>query len=350
MPDAFGKDRLLRIIDANANRAREAMRVLEDAARFALDDATLARRAKLLRHDLRQTMDRLPAHLHIERHRDTPGDVGTAISANAERQRADLPQVAIAAGKRLSESLRCLEEFGKTIDPMFAEQIEQLRYRGYDVESDLHKQLARRGGMKQWRLCVIITEALCTHHPWSDTARAALDGGADCLQLREKQLDDDARLARARKLVHLAGERADVIVNDRVDLALACGAAGVHLGEHDLPIDQARQIAGRALVIGASTHNLAEAKRAIAEGADYCGVGAMFATDTKQRRPSGVKYLRAFVKHFPGVAHLAIGGITPENLGELVDAGCGGVAVSRVVCSARRPATVVRKLKRALPK
>jgi thiamine-phosphate pyrophosphorylase len=267
----------------------------------------------------------------------------------SEQCRANLPGVAIAAGKRLSESLRCLEEYGKLIDAAFAARIEQLRYRGYAIESALHERLGA-GGAKQWRVCVLITESLCTHRAWLDVARAALDGGADCLQLREKRLDDAELLSRARKLIHSAKGRADVIVNDRADIALAAGAAGVHLGQGDLPIADVRRMAGRSLLIGASTHSIAEAKHAVAAGCDYCGVGAMFATTTKDRRPSGIKYLRAYLKSFPHVPHLAIGGITSDNINELVEAGCRGVAVSAAVCGATRPATVVRRLRHALPK
>ena len=99
---------LPRLLDANANRAREALRVLEDVARFHLNDGSLSGEAKAMRHDLRAVLDRLPAGW-IEANRDTPGDVGTMIKTVAERERRDLHEVAIAAGKRLSEALRSLE-------------------------------------------------------------------------------------------------------------------------------------------------------------------------------------------------------------------------------------------------
>jgi len=334
-----------RLIDANANRAREAMRVMEDAARFALDDATLSEALKALRHDFAAA---LRAFGDVTLHRDTAGDVGTAINHDAERSRPSVAAVATAAGKRLSEALRACEEYGKTIAPDAAAKIEAVRYRGYDIETRLNARLARPDP-RQWRLCVLITESLCAHHDWFDVARQALDGGADCLQLREKDLEAGELLDRARRLRERVGRHpAALIVNDRPDIAVLADAHGVHLGAGDLPIEPTRRLIGHGPLIGASTHNLAEAKRAINAGADYCGVGAMFPTMTKQRKPSGIDYLKRFIRDFPGVPHLAIGGIGPDNVEQVVEAGARAVAVSGCVCAAKRPATVVRRLLRML--
>jgi len=220
--------RIERLLDANANRAREAVRVMEDAARFLLDDAPLARDLKTFRHDFADAMRRVPG---VELSRDTPGDVGTAVTTEAERTRRSVHDVATAAGKRLSEALRCLEEFGKLTDPAWAASIEKLRYRGYELERRLVAALGAPH-RRQWRLCVIVTESLCEDHAVLDVARAALDGGADCLQLREKSMDAGPLLDRAvalRELTDAAG--ATLIVNDRPDVASLAGAAGV---EHRL--------------------------------------------------------------------------------------------------------------------
>jgi len=336
-----------RIIDANANRAREAMRVMEDAARFALDDSSLSEDLKSLRHDLRRALERLPDGW-IEANRDTPGDVGTAVTTEGEKSRAGLADIVIAAGKRLGEAMRVIEEAGKTVDPAFAAQIEALRYRAYDIEQRLQLRLGT-GRARQWRICVLLTESICKR-PWEDVLRAIIDGGADCIQVREKEMDGALlaqRVARAIKLARPAG--VSVIVNDRADIALAMGADGVHVGEHDLSIHDVRRIAGRTLLVGASTHDPDEAKAAVEVGADYCGVGAMFATAIKpERTPSGPEYLRAFIERYPNTPHLAIGGVGPENIDQLVEAGCRGVAVSSAVCGADEPAAVVRSLREAI--
>lgn len=342
-----------RLLDANANRAREAMRVMEDAARFLLDDAKLSADLKQLRHDFAGCVKVLSRFARgLELHRDTPGDVGTRIGTESEKRRRSTRDVVTAAAKRLTEALRCLEEYGKLYCPITAERLEQLRYRAYTLEKRLHEELGASGA-RQWKLCVVLTESLCTHHKWLDVAKASLDAGADCLQLREKNLTDKQLLDRAVQLCDLVYQYGakkharlypSVIVNDRPDIAWAAFADGLHLGEHDLPVARTRQIVGPDLCIGFSTHNLKEAAAAIQEGADYCGVGAVFPTTTKQRKPSGLKYLKQFLAKYPDQPHLAIGGITPDNVRQVADAGAQGVAVSSAVCAANKPGVVAGKL------
>lgn len=333
-----------RILDANANRAREALRVLEECARFLLGHAELAGRCKALRHDLASALQPLASTLASAR--DAAGDVGTAISTASEGERAGARAVAVANAKRLTEALRAIEEFGKTIDPAVSARVEALRYRAYDLERDLLLALPT-GRMVQPKLCVLITASLCTHHPWETVAERALAGGADMLQLREKDLDGGELVARARTLVAMArAHGALMIVNDRVDVALAAGADGVHLGQGDLPLADARALAGDRLLIGVSTSTLDQAVAAKRGGADYCGVGPMFPTTTKHKPAiAGLEAIRRYAEHDPALpAHLAIGGITPENIEGVLDAGAAGVAVSGCVCSADDPRGMCEKL------
>lgn len=340
-------DPLLRILDANANRAREALRVMEDAARFALEDNALIEGIKSLRHELRIALSQ-PA---IDRAlllsaRGSTSDPGRDIKTDAELSRQGLPDIAAAAASRLTEALRSIEESAKALgaDPR---PIELLRYQAYEAEKQLSLRLAT-GRARQWRLCILITESLCTPHHWLEVARAAIAGGADCLQLREKGLDGRELLHRARTLRAIAHEpRCSLIINDRPDIALLAGADGVHLGQTDLAAEEARKLVGFRLLIGVSTTNLEQARSAAQAGADYCGVGAMFATTTKHKpQLSGAAYLRQYVGDAVASQrpHLAIGGITPENLPELVAAGCRGIAVSNAVCSAPDPEAVCRSL------
>ncbi|HZW06797.1 MAG TPA: thiamine phosphate synthase, partial [Phycisphaerales bacterium] len=331
----------LRMIDANANRAAEGLRVMEDVARFALDHAELAALCKGARHDLRSALEGVPGgRLGMLASRDTPGDVGTSIKAEGtETVRASLNAVAAAAAGRVMEGLRAIEETAKVVAPAAAGAVERVRYRVYEIDKRLGLALGTGRGA-QWRLCVLITESLCKR-PWLDVARGAIEGGADCLQLREKGLADGELLKRATALVELARGRAAVIVNDRADIALAAGADGVHLGQEDAPVSAVRALAGDRLLVGVSTHDLGEARRALRDGADYVGVGAMFPTATKAREASGVAYLRAFLevtRETRPLPHLAIGGITAANIGQLVEAGCRGVAVSSTACGSDDPA------------
>lgn len=343
----------LRMIDANANRAAEGLRVMEDVARFGLDHPVLSGLCKRVRHDLRTALAGLPGgRLGLLAARDTPGDVGTSIKAEkTELARGSLNAVTASAGGRVMEALRAVEEGAKLVEQggRVAAAVEGLRYRVYEIDKQLGLALGT-GRAPQWRVCVLITEALC-RRPWFDVAQASLEGGADCLQLREKDLPDGELLTRARSLVKLAKGKASVIVNDRADIALAAGADGVHLGQGDAPVSAVRAIAGDRLLVGVSTHDVLEAKRALHDGADYVGVGAMFPTPTKEREVSGAAYLRAFLELVGGtrsLPHLAIGGITPENLGTLVAIGCSGVAVSAAVCSSDDPGGACRRLRELL--
>lgn len=353
---SLGVNGLARLIDANANRAREALRVLEDLARFTLDDPALCGGLKALRHDLRAAVDGLAA-LGIDRgmllaNRDTEGDVGTGIDTAGETRRAGLRDVALAAGGRLSEALRAIEESTKALGRAAGDEsaaasrgFETLRYRAYTLEQQLALALGA-GRTPQWRLCVLVTGSMCARE-WMEVAEGAIEGGADCLQLRERELPDRELLARARALVELARpQRVAVVINDRPDVALLAGADGVHLGQTDLPVQAARRLGGDRLLIGASTTNLDQARAAVRAGADYCGVGPMFPTKTKEKATAGPAYLRDYLAD-PVLAarpHLAIGGITPDNISGLASSGCRGIAVSAVVCAAKDPAAVCRAL------
>ncbi len=207
-----------------------------------------------------------------------------------------------------------------------------------------------RSTKPQWRLCVLISEALCPAGDWLAVAEAitsakARHRKADCIQLREKTTDDHELLRRAQQLVSLCRPRGvAIVINDRPDIALLARADGVHLGQDDLPCARVRELVSDKLLIGVSTANLDQAQRALKDDADYCGVGPMFPTTTKDKPTiAGVDYLQQYLA-WGKLPHLAIGGITPANTTQLVDAGARGVAVSSAVCSASDPQAAVDEL------
>lgn len=335
-----------RILDANANRAREALRVLDDAARFLLDEPGLTRGFKALRHDLVAVIELLPEGA-LAAARDSAGDVGRTLSVPAELTRRDARDVAERAAGRLTESLRSLEEYGKTIDVDFAQKIESLRYVAYELTGALLARLPAR--MVAWRVCVLVTQASC-RCPWEQVVNGAVAGGADCIQVREKTLSDDALLKRIERTIELARPHGvAVVVNDRVDLALAAGADGVHLGEGDMPVARARALAGGRLLIGASAHTIEQADAALAATADVCGLGTLFPSATKpDLMARGTPLLVGFLERHPEAAHLAIGGIDAARARELADLGCRGVAVSSAVCGAESPEDATRAIVEAM--
>ncbi len=340
---------VLRIIDANINRAREALRVTEDYARFVLNDESICSEIKALRHELARAMGGISSDALLWR--NTPGDVGTSVKTNSEQHRDDLAHVVTAAGKRLGEALRTIEEYLKTIDVEAAGAVERMRYRFYDVEQRLALTLRPAACcLADARLYVLITESACKR-PWLETALLAIQGGADCLQLREKELDDGELLRRAGALVELCREHKVIsIINDRPDIALLSGADGVHLGQQDLPARDVRKLVGASKIIGVSTHNLDQAKQAVLDSADYIGVGPFFKSSTKPRDfVAGPEYARQVVQQIK-ITRVAIGGIMQHNVDAVLATGLKAIAVTADVGQSEDPRSSAAALKTALLK
>ena len=176
---------------------------------------------------------------------------------------------------------------------------------------------------------------------------AALKGGATCVQLREKNLADSSVLAEAREISALCKQyRVPFILNDNVALAAQCGADGVHLGQEDMDPAEARRILGPDAIIGVSAHNVAEAKAAVAAGADYLGCGAMFATTTKTNVTALPKETLQAICAAVGVPVVAIGGISKQNLLSLAHCGEAGVALVSAIFAAEDIEKECRELRR----
>ena len=336
-----------RVLDANANRAREALRVAEEAARFALERPDLAEALKRARHDLRAALGRLDPRKLLQA-RDTAGDIGTGLATDAEGRRDGTPDVARAAFKRLTEALRAIEEYSKTVHAGVAPAVERLRYRAYDLEKRFEEASRPAGRLAAGGLCVLVTESLC-RRSWEEVLRGALAGGAAAIQVREKAMPDGALLERARQVARAAHEAgALAIVNDRPDLAVLAAADGVHVGLEDLAPQQARRIVGPDRIVGTSTHSLAQALAAAEAGADYIGCGPMFQSTTKPQEVIPGPALAAEVTATVGLPVMAIGGITAASAAQVLAAGAGWLAVSSAVCAAEDPEAETRRLVAAI--
>ncbi len=327
-----------RIIDANFNRVREALRVMEDFARFHLNSNHLSARVKSLRHELCAAIGKLDAGLLLAS-RDTPGDVGTNVKIDNQLSRSSLTDCLTAASRRASEGLRTLSETIQTIDPSLASRLESIRYACYTLGKDITLAASARSKMGAVRLYVIITSSLP-----SDIIRLTQQccrGGANCLQLRAKQIPDDQLLAIATEFAGICREHGVVsIINDRVDIAAICGADGIHLGQNDLPASAARRLQLSPLIIGKSTHNVKQLQAAIDERADYVGLGPVFPTQTKPEiEIAGLDYLKQAVPLLgeSGTPAVAVGGITLDNIEKVRAAGINAVAVGSAIINAREP-------------
>ncbi|MBC5795246.1 MAG: thiamine phosphate synthase [Sphaerospermopsis sp.] len=322
-----------RILDANLDRAREGLRIIEEWCRFGLNDAQLAEDCKHLRQEVSKWHT-----AQIRAARDTPGDIGTDLTHPQEEQRSSITSLLQANFCRIQEALRVLEEYGKLHDAEMGKTFKQMRYQVYTLESTL---MGYQRHQLLWRSRLYLVTSPVDN--LLETVEACLKGGLTLLQYREKSADDVIRLDRARKLRQLCHDYGALfIINDRIDLALAVDADGVHLGQQDLPIAVARQLLGPQRLIGRSTTNQKEMQGAIAEGADYIGVGPVYETPTKAgKAAAGLDYVRYAAKNCQ-IPWFAIGGIDASNINDVMDAGAQRVAVVRSLMQAEQPTLVTQ--------
>lgn len=322
---------IYRILDANLDRAREGLRIIEEWCRFGLNHSQFTEECKQLRQEIAQWHSDT-----IRAARDTSNDLGTALSHPREEQRSSVAHVLRVNFCRIQEALRVLEEYGKIESPQMGAAFKQVRYRVYVLETNLTGH-QRHQKLRQAHLYLVTspTENLF------ETVEAALQGGLSLVQYRDKNADDLTRISNAERLKQLCHQYdALFIINDRVDLALAVDADGVHLGQEDVPIAFARQLLGSQKIIGRSTHKPDDLQRAIEEGADYVGVGPVYETPTKAgRAAAGLEYVR-YAAQNASLPWFAIGGIDPDNLEEVLQAGAERIAVVRAIMSADKPTLV----------
>jgi thiamine-phosphate pyrophosphorylase len=201
--------------------------------------------------------------------------------------------------------------------------------------------------MPDFSLYLVTDRNLSLGRSTADIVRAAVAGGATCVQLREKACGTREFLAEARAVRDvLAGTGVPLVINDRVDVALAVGADGVHLGQKDMPLADARRLTGRSMFIGISAECVEDAVRAEGEGADYVGVSPVFATSTKTdtARPLGLDGIAA-IRAAVSLPLVGIGGIGPANAADVLRAGCDGIAVVSAIVSAADPQRAAAELR-----
>jgi len=332
-----------RVIDANANRAREAIRVVEDCCRLVLNDRQLSEKTKTLRHLFSGVISQLDQLLLMSA-RNINDDVGTLITLPSEQQRQDYKDVVIVAFKRMSEAMRALEESLKCVAPSLASTIEKCRYLGYDLEKLIISKLHRFHVLSDRKLYVLVTESL-SRGDLIETTEAVLQGGADIVQLREKRWpDNQLSLAATQISAHCKNHDALFVMNDRADIAAVAKADGVHVGQDDLSVHEVRQIIPASGIIGKSAHTVKEVEGIIAEGADYIAVGAIYATLLKPEiAPVGVAFIRT-VREITDLPIIAIGGITEENAAEVMAAGASAVAICQGIIASDDPERAARRI------
>ncbi len=334
-----------RIIDANINRLGEGLRVLEEFARMMLNDNFLTQKLKDMRHKTLKIQDEF--YKKLLGSRDVAGDVGSAMDVTGESKKQDEQGIIAANAKRAQESLRVLEEMAKIPElSLHSEQFRKARFELYTIEKELVARITRRDKTKRIKgLYVIIDTAWLKGRKPAEVTAQAIKGGANVIQLRCKELNPREFLEIASELKEVCSEKSVLfILNDNLEIALAVKADGLHLGQEDMPFNEARKLMPVDMILGCSVSTLDEAKKALHNGADYLGVGAIFTTNTKESAKTvGLKRIEQ-IKKAVDLPVVAIGGINKENLKEVMEAGADAAAVISAVMGVEDVVKATREL------
>ena len=336
---------LKRITDANLNRATEALRVLEEIARFEFDDKNQSEKLKNMRHQICTFFD--SDYDELLSSRDTRNDVGVNIvnPTKANSQTRSLEMIFRSNFKRLEQALRVLNEYAKLPD--------EFRYNTYTIEKEMNESLKmdiKKYLLKDKRLYLVTnSDNFNSDDEFLDTVALAVKSGVDIVQLREKSKPASKIIEYGRVIREITSQYGVLfIVNDRVDLAQILNADGVHLGQDDIDILSARKILGEKMIIGISTHKPQDAILAMQNGADYIGVGPVYKTPTKpNREPAGLDYLKWAVQNVT-IPYYAIGSIDLNTVDEVLSLGGKRIALVRAIMNSQDVAKTVKELKEKL--
>ena len=332
-----------RTLDAALHRLTEGLRTLEDPCRFHLQNSPLAagwqdlrRRASGIRVQLEKRWGPLGAI------RDLSGDPLSAVEGTGPH--AHLQGLLAANTSRVREASRALEEQLRLVDSDLAQQMQEIRYSIYSLDSICTGILTRGKSLEDRRLYLLVTESLCRGDIY-ETTEAAIAGGADIVQLREKDCPTGQLLEMARRLRAIT-EKTDTLlmINDHIAVAQLSGADGVHLGQEDVPPHEARKILGPDAIIGLSTHCKEQAEKAAGLGADYIGVGPIHETQTKVHRSSvGTGYITEAQSCCP-LPGFAIGRVDDTTIDAVLSAGADRIAICTGIIGKEDPEAATRLL------
>ena len=324
--------RIAQIVDANLDRAREGLRVLEDWARFALGRKDLVKSLKNFRQILGKH------HLKVYKDsRNFINDTCAGLSHPEQFKRNHVSSIISSNAARVQEALRVIEEFSRDHNQNLCKISSWIRYEIYKLEIVLleaHSNYALRKILNENDLYFI---TLDTENLF-EKIKNILEGGVKIIQLRFKHGNDSDNIKFAIKVRELCNNfGALFLINDRVDIALACKADGVHLGQDDMDIKSARTILGFSKIIGISASNELDINKAIKDGCDYLGIGPVFETTTKKGKvPLGIETLNSLTKDI-SIPWFAIGGIKQENISLLKENNICKVAIITDLINSKKP-------------
>ncbi len=301
--------RIFQIIDANLDRAREGLRVLEDWARFGIGENNCVTRIKNFRQILGKN------HLEVyKQSRNYIEDQCKGLTHQEQTKRKKPEQIISSNAGRVQEALRVIEEFSRLQNNELSKIASEIRYEIYTLEVDLLSLSKRKRSQKILREndLYVITEQ---KENLLKIIEEILIAGVRIIQYRFKTGTDKDNLQEAMQIKNLCKRyNSLLIINDRVDLALAVEADGIHLGQDDFDLKTARKLLGYSKIIGISANNEIDISNALKEGCDYIGVGPVFETTTKKnKKPIGIEKIKTLTKEL-NIPWFAIGGIKSSNI------------------------------------
>ena len=331
--------RISQIIDANLDRAREGLRVLEDWARFGLGREDYVIKIKNFRQILGKN------HLEIyKKSRNFTDDQCKGLSHEEQIKRKTPLHTVSSNSARVQEALRVIEEYSRGHNQKLSKISSDIRYEIYTLEIDLLNLSKKR---KFFEILNDNDLYAITNQKENliEIIENILIGGVKIIQHRFKKGTDKDNLKEAIQIKKLCKKYNSLfIVNDRVDLALASNADGIHLGQDDLNLKIARKILGNSKIIGISANNALEISNAIENGCDYLGIGPVFKTSTKKdKKPLGLKKIKALTQDIK-IPWFAIGGINKNNICDLKSYGFRKVALISSLMNSENPEREARMI------
>ncbi len=327
------------LIDANLDRAREGLRVIEDWSRFGLNNKDFV----IILKDWRQQLGQHHYEFY-KKARSTINDKGAGLKHPAQSNRIQPKEIVAANFARVQEALRVLEEFTRKTHPELSTISADIRYKIYDLEIDILKASNNKINLDKLNNCklCLITKP---HPKLLNTVSLALKAGVKMIQFRCKEGTDLDNLRIAKEIASLCKINDSLfIVNDRIDIAIASKADGIHLGQEDIPIEIARELIGPEKIIGLSAHSLKQIESAEKEPCDYLGVGPIYKTPSKKDKKSiGTDSLKKITSqiHIPW---FAIGGINKINISEVNRLGAKKIALINAIMNAEDPYKASKEL------
>ncbi len=337
-----------RIVDANINRASEGLRILEEIYRFLYNDSNISAKLKEIRHKVRFSIQEYP----LIKFRESNTDVGKNSFSNLEKNRESIEKIFLANIKRVEESLRVLEEFFKLGNHEKSFLFKKLRFEIYGIEQEIYslKRFFNTILSTNEILLYGIMDSRFTGIDYEKLCCELIEAGIKIIQLRDKVLTDKFLLQTAKKLSEICKEKEVLfIVNDRADVAYLADADGVHLGQDDISIDNAKKIFGFNKIYGLSTHNLKQVEEASKKDVDYIGFGPVYPTKSKENPDPvvGTDNLKLISSKY-NIPVVAIGGINHNNIGDVVKCNPKMICVMSGIISRKNVKNEVLKFRREI--